>query len=167
MTDVFIGNATKQILEFAYKLPERKLVTQRVGVFKQVRLAVDCSQKDIDAIFEQWGKYGLVNATEIESVRKDFEGYLISVGKPIASEKLARATHYREDVLVERGKQLRKDAAIAMMNTIENETGQIAKNYEVSVAEIEPRAGFTNPDDSHVAEGFRAEREERPQSPPN
>lgn len=165
--DVFIGNTTKQILEFAYKLPERKLITQRVGVYKQVKLAVDCSQKDVDAVFDQWGKYGLIDVTEIESVRKDFEGYLISIGKPIASERLARAAHYREGVLIERGKELRKQAAIAMMNTIESETGQIAKNYEVSVAEEIPRQGFTNPDDSHVAEGFRATRDERPLGPPH
>jgi hypothetical protein len=162
--DIFVGNATKQILEFAYRLPERKLITQRVGVYKQVKLAVDCSQKDVDAIFEQWGKYGLIDVTEIESVRSDFDGYLISVGKPINSEKLARAAHYRDDVLIERGKKLREEAAVAMMNTIENETGQPAKNYEVSVAEIEPAHGFANPDDSHIAEGFRADRDARPRA---
>ena len=116
---------------------------------------------DIDSLWSQWGKYGLVDCSEVDSVRKEFEGYLISVGKPIPSEALVIAANARDSVLIERGKQLREDAAVAMINTIENETGTVARSYEISVAEEEPRRGFANPNDRHVAEGFRSNREQR------
>lgn len=165
MTAVFVGNATKQILQFAYKLPERKqTITQVVPIWSQVQLTIDCSQPDIDAIMEQWGKYGLVNVTEM-SHAKDFEGYLISIGRPIASSTLKDATEMRIDVLIERGEEMRANAAIAMINTIEHETGTIAKNYEISVVEEEPRRGFTNPNDRHISEGWRADRSQRPDMP--
>ena len=166
MTAVYVGNATKQILEFVYRLPERKQpITQHVPIYKQVKLTPDFSAPDIDAILTQWGKYGMVNCTEMESVRKDFEGFLISVGKPIPLDKLERAAYYRSEVLEERGKKMRAEAAVAMINTIENETGTVAKNYEISVAEIEPPQGFSRPNDRHIAEGFRAERDARPNMP--
>ena len=166
MVAVFIGNATKQILQFGYRLPERKQpITQSVPMWGQVMLTVDCGKPDIDAILEQWGKYGLVDVSEMDSVRSDFEGYLISIGKPIPYDKLEMATEYRNSVLIERGKAMREEAAVAMINTIENETGQIARTYEVSVAEIEPQRGFANPNDKHVAEGWRADRDSRPDLP--
>ena len=162
MTAVFIGNATKQILQFAYRLPERKqIITQTVPIWSQVELTVDCSQPDIDAIMDQWSKYGLVNVTEM-GVVKGFEGYLISIGKPISGTTLKDATDLVREVLIERGKEMRADAAVAMINTIEHETGTIARNYEISVAEEEPRRGFANPNDPHVAEGWRADRNQRP-----
>ena len=165
MTAVFIGNATKQILQFAYRLPERKqTITQPVPIWSQVELTVDCSQPDIDAIMEQWGKYGLVNVTSMGSA-KDFEGYLISIGKPITGSTLKDATDMRMDVLIERGEEMRADAAVAMISTIENETGTVARNYEISVVEEEPKRGFANPNDRHVAEGWRADRNQRPDMP--
>jgi hypothetical protein len=167
MTYVYIGNATKQALQFAYRLPERKApITQHVPVGGQKRLTEDMSQLDIDAIFEQWGKYGLTKVEELDSRRGSFDGYLISVGKPMTQDKMQRAAKYREAVLDARGRKTREEAALAMINTIERESNTIAKNYEVSVAEIEPSTGFTNPDDHHVAEGWRADRDQRPDMPP-
>ena len=166
MTAVFIGNATKQILQFGYRLPERKqAITQTVPIWSQVELTVDCSQPDIDAIMDQWGKYGLINVTEMASA-KDFEGFLISIGKPISGTTLKDATDMRIDVLIERGEEMRADAAVAMINTIESETGTIARNYEISVVEEEPKRGFANPNEKHIAEGWRADRSQRPDMPP-
>jgi hypothetical protein len=164
---VYIANATKQRLQFAYRLPERKAaITQPIPIFGQERLSGDFSQPDIDSIMEQWGKYGLVKIEDLESARKRFDGYLISIGKPIPEEKLKRAIKYREAVLDGHGKILREQAAVAMINTIESESGAVARNYEISVVEEEPRGGYA-PNLTHVAEGYRADRDSRPGSPPS
>jgi hypothetical protein len=168
MTTVYIGNATRQVLHFAYRLPERKPITQMIRYGAQSPLTVDCSQPDIDALLNQWGKYGLVKLDELESSRKskEFQGYLISIGKQIPQSIMDKAAKYRDEVLASHSEKARKEAAEVMVHTIENETGEIAKTYEISVAEIEPQQGFTNPNDPHVAQGWRIDRDQRPNMPP-
>ena len=154
---VYIGNATKQVLQFCYRVPERKgAIVQTVPILGQTRLSVDMDRPQIDALIEQWAKYGLVEITEADRIQGEFEGFLLSVGKPIPAEKLKRAAVKKDDVLGRRGEVLRREAALAMVNTIEAESGgRQARQYEISVSEIEPEQGFANPRDKHIAEGFR------------
>ena len=168
MTAVYIANATKQILHFSYRLPERKTtITQVVPFLRQTKLGPDMSQQDIDSIIEQWGKYGLIKADELESRRGKFQGYMISVGKPVSQAIMDKATKYREMVLLKEGVEFRKTAALAMVNTIEAETKTPATEYEISIAEEIPEGGFKNTTDLHTAEGYRitGDRPNMPEKP--
>ena len=171
----FVGNATKQILQFAYRLPERRApITRIVHVGRQEKLSgnggYDLSRPDVDAILEQWGKYGLIPTSELESNRREFQGYLYSIDKPIPAAIMFKATKYREEVLLAKGKAQRQEAALEMINAIErNAKDRLgrevpADQYEVSVVEEEPRGGYSS-DSLHVAEGWRATRDQRPNMP--
>lgn len=166
----FVANCTKQILQFTYRLPERKApITRMVGWGRQERLAAgsggyELSEPDIDAILEQWGKYGLLPVGELESNRHNFQGYLYSIGKPMKAETIKLAGVYREEVLRNKGVEIRKEAAMEMVNTIERETNRPADNYEITVVEEEPSGGYAE-NQTHVAEGYRASRDQRPNMP--
>ena len=159
MPAVYVANATKQYVDFSYRLPERKsLVTIRIPMLSQVQLSPkDMSQPEVSAVMAQWEKYGILDASKLERVPETFAGYLISVGKPVPSARLQKAVAYRDLVLEAQGRKTRTEAALAMAQSIELATGNEtpARQYEISVAEIEPEGGFTNPQDTHLAEGFR------------
>jgi hypothetical protein len=161
---LYVANATKQILQFTYRIPERRApITQPVQIGGQTRLSIDLSQPDIDAILEHWGRYGLIPVSELDRV-KEFQGYLYAIGKPISGAVIKKAAVIREAVLLRQGHAQREEAAIEMVNTIERQPGVTPANqYEVSVVEEEPRGGY-DPNQTHVAEGFRITRE-RPGMP--
>lgn len=162
---VFIGNATKQHLAFVYRLPERKAaITQQIPMGTQKKLTEDMSQLDIDAIMDQWGKYGLIPYTELEAGKIDFSGYLIAVNNPIPGAVMDTAVEYRADVLRQLGREQRELAALEMVRTIERTVPTPATQYEMSVAEEIPQHGFQNPADSHTAEGWRINND-RPNMP--
>lgn len=155
MTTVFIANATKQHLQFVYRLPEHKRpITQVIPYGQQKRLAQDMSQLDIDAIRAQYDKYGLIELHELEGRRHRFGGYMISFNKPIPEEKMKRAAKYREAVLTVTGHEFRKSSAAVMADTIARESGIKHDRYQITVAQVEPDQGFANGDDSHVAETY-------------
>lgn len=166
MPDVFIGNATKQVYEFSYWIAERKApITQRVPILGQVRLAAQLTPDEVTNLKLVNAKYGLTEVDRLGNAPENFSGYLIS-DKPIRPDVIKRAAHMRDMVLANQGKRMRAEAAIAMVNTIEAETSTPADNYEISVAEIEPDRGFSNPEDDHTAEGWRIDRHAPPGAPP-
>lgn len=160
---LYIGNATKQVLTFAYRVPEMNGVrTQTIAVGSQVMLSGDLSTKQIDAIVDQNRKYGLVPVDEVDRAR-DFVGICFSIDKPISSSKLTLAMQRNTDVLVERGKQNRKAAALAVNGQIQSDLaehdglGASLKSLEMSTVEEEPKGGYrtTKP----IGEGVRIERD--------
>jgi hypothetical protein len=168
MTAVFVSNSNRQVFEFSYRLPEhRRYFLQTIPICSQVKLTPDCSQQDIDALFEQWTKYGICRVERL-GVRQaiPFNGLLISIGKPVPVGAIANAYQIMQDVKVAEGKRIRTEAALAMASTIEAQSKEIAKNYEISVAEEIPARGFVNPDDMHVAEGYRISAVPDGQGPP-
>jgi hypothetical protein len=162
--DVFIGNATKQLLQFAYRVAERKgPIVQIVPVLSQIKLSWDFTPHDVDALFEHWSQYGLVDVTEMHSVREGFEGYLASVGKPIAVDNLVLAHEKHNEVLDQHGQEIREQAAIVIEEEVHKQSGMPPNTFEISVAEEIPEHGFTD-SNKHVAEGFRLQR--GPNAPP-
>lgn len=153
---LYIGNATKQTHEFIYRVPGNPGVrVQLVPIGGQVQITGDLTTPEVDSIIAQHRKYGL---TDINEIRRGFHGLCYSIDKPIPAAKLFDAIETGVEVLVERGRAIRKDLAVANNEILEQalrEEGrpEHLKNFEMSVVEEERKDGTTS--DSPIAEGVR------------
>ena len=75
MSQMYVGNATRQIYDFCYKVPEnQKLFSQKIhpGTFQKIALA-NLTKPDIDYIIAQHAKYGLIAEDEIDRAKEILE----------------------------------------------------------------------------------------------
>jgi hypothetical protein len=164
MPELFVGNVTKQIYQFAYRSPERSgIVTQVIPIGGQIRVApngtnTNLSTQEIDAILGQYKKYGIAPVDELDTNRSPFSGLCYAIGSPITEGRLRKAMKKQEDALNALGKKMRQEAALAVNSQIEQQIGAPLKTLEMSFAEEEPRAGYAE-DLDHLAEGVRVTRE--------
>ena len=154
---LYIGNATKQNQEFVYRLPEQSGArVQTIPIGQQVQITGELSSQEIDAIVSQHRKYGLTEATAIDSADV-YTGIVYSVGKPIPADKLTRAMIHNTRVLQARGKEIRRDAALAENQLAEGDVPGRLNKLEMSIQE-------ENHDDRDpepaIAEGVRVQRDE-------
>lgn len=153
MHKLFIANATRQVHDFTYRLPEipgAKYLPIKIGT--QVQIPGELSIADVDAIIDQHRKYGMINVDEIDRTRP-FAGLCYSVDKPISSEKLRRIMTHNNEVLVDRGREIRKNAAVAINDQIKNQLGDEVDLEQVEVSIVEEGDKDTGSD--KVNEGFR------------
>lgn len=119
--DLFIGNATRQVYDFCYKVPEnQKLFSQKIhpGTFQKIAIS-HLTKPDIDYIIAQHAKYGLIAEDEIDRA-KGFFGICYSVDKPITRTRLLYLMDHNLGKLVERGHDIRATNAIAQNNMVNN-----------------------------------------------
>lgn len=165
MPELYIGNVSKQIFQFAYRSPERPgVIVQTIPIGGQIRISpngvqINLNQPEIDAILEQHRTYGIVSIDEVDRLRGPFDGICYSIGKPISVEKLRRAMVKKEEALGEFGKKMRQEAALAVNSQIEEQIGSPLRQLEMSFQEEEPKGGYAD-ELSHLAEGVRVSREE-------
>jgi hypothetical protein len=163
MPELFIGNVSKQIQQFAYRALERPgIVLQTIPIGGQIRIApngarVDLTIQEIDYIIDQHKTYGIAPIDELDNVSSPFGGICYSIGKPISAEKLRRAMVKKDDALKDFGKKLRQEAALAVSSQIEEQIGAPLRNLEMSFTEEEPRGGYSD-DTDHLSEGVRVTR---------
>jgi hypothetical protein len=167
MSKLFVGNATKQKYEFAYRVPEQTgLRVQPVPIGQQVQVTGDLSTVEIDAILEQHRVYGIVNVADINR-SKAFAGICYSIDKPISVSKLMEAIDHNTQALVERGREMRKELAIANNEMLEGALSEAGRperlrNFEMSVVEENhDERDETDP----IAEGVRVQRQEGDHAP--
>jgi hypothetical protein len=164
MPELYIGNVSKQIVQFAYRSPERPgVIVQTIPIGGQIRISpngvhVDLSTPEIEAIIGQHITYGIVAVDDVEKSQSPFNGLCYSIGKQISVEKLRRAMLKKEDALKEFGQKLRKEAALAVNSQIEEQIGAPLRQLEMSFQEEEPRSGYADELD-HLAEGVRVTRQ--------
>ncbi len=156
---MYIANCSMQHQDFQYRvLGQNALRIQRIEMGGQIPLSGDLQSEDIDYIVEQHERYGLISVTEIDRT-KGFFGLCYSVDKPVDVNKLRYSLEHNNKVLVERGVELRKQAAIATNNLIEDSViGNTLKNLEMSVVE-EKSGGFEGHDP--FAEGIRIDKSDK------
>lgn len=162
MPQLYVANATKQIVQFAYRmLGLNRLIVQPIPIGGQVRIApsgsrTDLTPAEIDEILGQHRKYGIMDIKELETDKRRCD-ICFSIGEPVSSEKLETAMRRNESALEELGRQLRTEAALAVNSRIEGQIGAPLRNLEMSFVEEEPRGGYDS-DLNHVAEGVRVTR---------
>jgi hypothetical protein len=164
MPELYIGNISKQIFQFAYRSPERPgVIVQTIPIGGQIRVSpngthVDLSTPEIESIINQHVTYGLVEIDEVDVKQSPHSGLCYSIGKAMTPEKLQRAMLKKEEALKEYGKKLRQEAALAVNSQIEEQIGAPLRNLEMSFQEEEPRSGYADNLD-HLAEGVRITRQ--------
>src|SRR5215475_4911848 len=164
MPELFVGNVSKQVQMFAYRVPERPgIITQTIPIGTQIRVSpngilIDLSMPEIDAILNQHKQYGMVSVDEIDSKASPFSGLVYSIGKPISADKLQRAMRRKDEEMKKFGQKIRQEAALAVNSQIEEQIGGPLRTLEMSFQEEEPRGGYSE-DLDHVAEGVRVTRD--------
>ena len=163
MAQVYVANATKYVHNFTYNIRGRAGATvQSIPMGGQVELSGDLTPDDIEGIVLQQTPYGFCSLSEVESntTLKKFSGIFYSIGKPIPAEKIRRAMERFTGKLVELGKEIRKEAAVALNNQITNEiigednTTMSLTNLEMTIEEQPPAAGMAE-GQSLLEEGIR------------
>jgi hypothetical protein len=165
MPELYIGNVSKQVFQFAYRSPERPgVIVQTIPIGGQIRITpngvhVDLSPPEIDAIISQHRTYGIVAIEDIDRLNGPFDGLCYSIGKAMSVDKLRKAMQKKEEALKFFGQKMRKEAALAVNSQIEEQIGAPLRQLEMSFQEEEPRSGYADELD-HVAEGIRVTRQE-------
>lgn len=157
MTKMYIANCTHQVQDFIYRLPESGSArTQRIDLGSQIAISGDLSTHEIDAIIAQHTPYGLVAVAEIDRT-KPFIGVCYQLDRPVPVEKIKRAIIHNTGVLVDRGVEMRKTAAVAVNQALEQHApGAALQALEMSVVEEtsgDDQSRMTPP----LAEGVRVE----------
>src|SRR5262245_34836572 len=163
MSELYVGNVSKQIQMFAYRSLERQgIITQVIPIGGQIRISpngatTDLTTPEIEYIINQHRMYGLMPIEELDSNKGPFNGLCYCIGKAISPEKLRKAMHRNEEALAKLGQQMRQEAALAVNSQIEESIGGPLRTLEMSFTEEEPRAGYAE-DLDHLAEGVRVTR---------
>ena len=154
---LFIGNATKQNHDFAYWVPNAKAArTQRIAIGQQIMISGDLDQAAIDSIIQQHAPYGLVASSEADHVR-EFVGLCYSVDKMIRAETLSKLMIHNTRVLVEKGKEIRKEASVAgneQLTSNLEESGRPETLRQMEASLVEENYDERSPD-PQIAEGYR------------
>lgn len=118
---LYVANCTHQAQDFVYRIAEKKSpVMQRIEVGGQVCLPLDLTSSQVDGIVEQHRKYGMVEISE--SIDKTKRCNLVfSRDRPIRAQKIIDVINHNRGVMFLDGRELRKKAAIAVNNQIEEQ----------------------------------------------
>jgi hypothetical protein len=161
---LFIANCTKQTQVVMYRVPEHPTPRQQhIGIGQQIQIAGDLNQPQIDSIIAQLSRYGLVRADEVDG-RKPFVGLTYSVEKPVKVDRQVNAIEHNDEVLTERGHEIRKNAAVAINNGLEeNVAGRATlKNTEIEIEELPTKDGSGG----DFSEALRVQREPQERTSP-
>lgn len=152
---LYIANCTKQAYHLASRIPEMtgiKIAEIEIGGQRQI--AGELNQPQINAIIDQHRIYGLASVEEFKRL-KEFVPLIYSEGRPVSADIIRQVMALNNGVLVQRGRDMRQQAAVAANEAISEITPALER-LEMSVVE-ESRGDLTEGDP--MAEGVRVERE--------
>lgn len=118
---LYVANCTHQAQDFVYRIAERKSpVMQRIEIGSQICLPMDLTSIQIDKIVEDHRKYGLLEISDTVDKTK-ICGLVCSRERPIRAQKIMDMVNHNRLVMFVDGRELRKKAAIAVNNQIEEQ----------------------------------------------
>lgn len=166
MTKLFVCNATQQIQQFTYWLPEMpRHFMHEIPQGGQIQVAARELPRDhIDKILNQHAQYGL--KTPSDGLRDlNYSGVSYSIDKAIPLDMLYRLIEHRVFILSEQGRRARESAAIATDEAIvtsfqQNQVPLRLQNLELSVEEKSRDPQDQSPE---ISEGVRVSH--RPNDP--
>lgn len=159
---LYIGNASRQSIDFVYRIPgapnARKQVI-RPGM--QERIAGELAIVEIDAILKQHARYGLVKADEIDRAR-EFHGTCYSIDKPIRAPKIVYLMERNIVALVKQGEQTRQECAVAENLNFERTLVEQGRSERVTAFEMTMQQENHDPlnPNPQLSEGIRVARDE-------
>lgn len=137
--DLYVANLTRQHQNFSFRMPgSGKLMQIPIRIGEQARVLRDESQIIITKIVEQHEPYGMIPVSEINRA-KPFVGLCYSVDKKINVDAIMAGLEHNTEVLVDRGREIRRAAAVQTSNMIENALAEANRetNQEVALDELE------------------------------
>lgn len=145
---LYIGNATGQIYDFSFRVPERTDIrSEKIPSGHQIRLSGDFPSDVVDHIVKQHAPYGLIRDAEIDRA-KGFHGVCYSIDKPIVAAKLTYLMNRNLDELVMRGKTIREESAVAQNAAFENNLRENGRPERMTDFEV------TVQEENHVADNY-------------
>lgn len=120
MSTMYVANSTSQNHDFHYRLPENPgLIRVPIRAGAQIALK-NLGPNDVDAILEQHEPYGLIEAKAVSRNRK-FSGLCYQIDREVNLDTIRALFSRNQDVLVERGKELRTAAAVAIHENLQQQ----------------------------------------------
>ncbi len=117
--DLYIGNATKQVLNLSYRIAKTApLWSQVIHPGMQVKIPRDLTSGEVDFVVRSLVKYGIVASDSIDQT-KGFHGICYAIGKPITATRLILLMEKNHDDLLKRGRQIREQSAVAQSNMLD------------------------------------------------
>ncbi len=136
MSKLYIANATKQYIDFHFRLPERSdYLKQRIAPLGQIAISGDLSSRDVDAVINQHARYGMIGAHEVNG-RMGRHPLIYSENKPVERSTIEAVHKNNTETMVIEGKEIRRIAAVAANNLFEqrlSETGVSANIEEIEI----------------------------------
>ena len=141
MTTLYIANTTQQVQDFQARVPEiPQVVRLIIPIGGQAKFPMDLNPLQVEAIVSHHSVYGLVNVSEIDRT-KEFVGLCYRLDKPVDIERIKYAILHNFEVLEKRGAQIRKESAVSVALSAEEQAKQIGASnlnaMEFSVEEVE------------------------------
>lgn len=139
---MFIANCTQQVQIIHYQLPESvspngmlKTFTQAIEIGRQVKVngKADLGQHDIKSICDHLCKYGMRDINKLDK-EHDTIPLVFSIDRPVRSDLMLEVINHNKGVQIQRGKEARQRAALAVNLTIENTAATV--NAEVPFTEV-------------------------------
>jgi len=152
---LYVANAAKQVIDLTCRIPGLgSLYRQTIPIGCQIVVGGDLDLTQVNEVVRQLSGYGLTKYDELDRA-KPFVGLCYAVDRPVPNKRILFAMEHNAKVLVERGKEMRAQAAVATNNAIERTLveeglGNI-EALDVTVVEEENRHGPSNPEP--IAEG--------------
>ncbi len=180
MSKMYIANTTKQDHVFTYRVPDDESATMSrpraitIRAAAQVALPDNMNTPQIDAIIQQHGRYGMVDAKEIDRT-KPFIGLCYSIDRPVSLDTIRHGLGHNDKVLVERGRKMREEAGVAAFQQAEQNMFELSQQsgeqmglgaMEVEIVEQNHEKFNGVREGDPVAEGVRISPHEDPVSTP-
>jgi len=175
---MYVANTTKQICGFHYRVDESRGARQQViPPGRQIMLAdMNLNEGHIAYIRKQHEQYGMRHYEEAARTR-GFIPRLFSIDKPVPAKIIEETMKRNTAVLVIRGRDARKLAAVQANNAIEQQFTNLAEqtngaiNPELNSLDVaieqtnDPRSPFIPSDEQpeRVEEGFLVSRDADPE----
>jgi hypothetical protein len=170
MPKLYIANATQQLQQFSYWVPEgKRAVLQEIPVGGQLLIGGrDLPKPAIDAILEHHRTYGLVTVSEALKSGGSFDGMAYSIDRPVSYDRLLDLVEKYRSVLNQRGRKLRQDAAIATNEFINQQMQQqqIPGRLDALEMSVEEVSRDQRDDSPEISDGVRVVAADREVNPP-
>ena len=152
---MYVANGTHQNIDFQYRLPGTKNYrSQLIPIGGQIQISGDLSKEQIDIIVNHHAIYGMIHASELGAFKGFHIPYVFAVDVPVTAEIMAELIIQNRQFNKQLGERLRQEAAVAVSNTIEDNTTDNLKSLEMTIEELPSKER-----DASFSEGIRVTRE--------
>ena len=151
---LYVANTKKQNEEFLFRvLGSEKLIRRSIPAGGQIFVG-DFQSEEIDYIIRQHEPYGMVESKRIKAQRH-FVGLCHSIGEPVSLDHMTLAFHLNDEILKEKGKEMRETAAVVIDDSLQK------MNLNASETSIVITEETKNGDLPTINEGVKVSRSKK------